>query len=239
MFAIGGQPTIRLSHVKRLSRHKPSACMRLTKYQYKRLQADIGGLTTLYAIIKAEKNKEKEPKPRVRFRFLLAEVKGFALQRLPSGYAAGAIACSSGGVCSARVSNTSLSLKNKTASAVLLLILAEVGGFALQRLPSGYAAGAIACSSGDVYSARVSNTSLSLKNKTASAALLLILAEREGFALQRLPSGYAAGAIACSSGDVCSARVSNTSLSLKNKTASAALLLILAEREGFEPSVRF
>ena len=47
--------------------------MRLTKYQYKRLQADIGGLTTLYAIIKAEKNKEKEPKPRVRFRFLLAE----------------------------------------------------------------------------------------------------------------------------------------------------------------------
>ena len=33
--------------------------MRLTKYQYKRLQADIGGLTTLYAIIKAEKNKEK------------------------------------------------------------------------------------------------------------------------------------------------------------------------------------
>ena len=40
--------------------------------QYKRLQADIGGLTTLYAIIKAEKHKEKEPKPRVRFRFLLA-----------------------------------------------------------------------------------------------------------------------------------------------------------------------
>ena len=51
--------------------------MRLTKYQYKRLQADIGGLTTLYAIIKAEKNKEKEPKPRVRFRFLLAERGGF------------------------------------------------------------------------------------------------------------------------------------------------------------------
>ena len=45
--------------------------------QYKRLQADIGGLTTLYAIIKAEKNKEKEPKPRVRFRFLLAEKEGF------------------------------------------------------------------------------------------------------------------------------------------------------------------
>ena len=77
MFAIGKQPTIRLSHVKQLSRHKPSACMRLTKYQYKRLQADIGGLTTLYAIIKAEKNKEKEPKPRVRFRFLLAERTGF------------------------------------------------------------------------------------------------------------------------------------------------------------------
>ncbi len=37
----------------------------------------IGGLTTLYAIIKAEKNKEKEPKPRVRFRFLLAESEGF------------------------------------------------------------------------------------------------------------------------------------------------------------------
>ena len=52
--------------------------MRLTKYQYKRLQADIGGLTTLYAIIKAEKNKEKEPNPRVRFRFLLAEREGFA-----------------------------------------------------------------------------------------------------------------------------------------------------------------
>ena len=51
--------------------------MRLTKYQYKRLQADIGGLTTLYAIIKTEKNKEKEPKPRVRFRFLLAEREGF------------------------------------------------------------------------------------------------------------------------------------------------------------------
>ena len=51
--------------------------MRLTKYQYKRLQADIGGLTTIYAIIKAEKNKEKEPKPRVRFRFLLAEREGF------------------------------------------------------------------------------------------------------------------------------------------------------------------
>ena len=51
--------------------------MRLTKYQYKRLQADIGGLTTLYAIIKAEKHKEKEPKPRVRFRFLLAEAEGF------------------------------------------------------------------------------------------------------------------------------------------------------------------
>lgn len=51
--------------------------MRLTKYQYKRLQADIGGLTTLYAIIKAEENKEKEPKPRVRFRFLLAEGEGF------------------------------------------------------------------------------------------------------------------------------------------------------------------
>ena len=68
---------MRLSHVKRLSRHKPSACMRLTKYQYKRLQADIGGLTTIYAIIKAEKNKEKEPKPRVRFRFLLAEGEGF------------------------------------------------------------------------------------------------------------------------------------------------------------------
>ena len=33
--------------------------MRLTKYQYNRLQADIGGLTTLYAIIKAEKNQEK------------------------------------------------------------------------------------------------------------------------------------------------------------------------------------
>ena len=51
--------------------------MRLTKYQYKRLQADIGGLMTLYAIIKAEKHKEKEPKPRVRFRFLLAESEGF------------------------------------------------------------------------------------------------------------------------------------------------------------------
>lgn len=51
--------------------------MRLTKYQYKRLQADIGGLMTLYAIIKAEKHKEKEPKPRVRFRFLLAEGEGF------------------------------------------------------------------------------------------------------------------------------------------------------------------
>ena len=51
--------------------------MRLTKYQYNRLQADIGGLTTLYAIIKAEKNKEKEPKLRVRFRFLLAEKMGF------------------------------------------------------------------------------------------------------------------------------------------------------------------
>ena len=48
--------------------------MRLTKYQYKRLQADIGGLTTLYAIIKAEKHKEKEPNPRVRFRFLLGLV---------------------------------------------------------------------------------------------------------------------------------------------------------------------
>lgn len=50
--------------------------MRLTKYQYKRLQADIGGLTTLYAIIKAEKHKEKEPKPRVRFRFLFGGERG-------------------------------------------------------------------------------------------------------------------------------------------------------------------
>ena len=54
--------------------------MRLTKYQYKQLQADIGGLTTLYAIIKAEKNKEKEPKPRVRFRFLLSEAAASQLE---------------------------------------------------------------------------------------------------------------------------------------------------------------
>jgi hypothetical protein len=57
----------------------------IDQIQYKRLKADIGGLTTLYAIIKAEKHKEKEPKPRVRFRFLLAENLKVNLNFLSSG----------------------------------------------------------------------------------------------------------------------------------------------------------
>ena len=54
-----------------------SVLLREVYFHLLTLKAKKGGLTTLYAIIKAEKNKEKEPKPRVRFRFLLAEGEGF------------------------------------------------------------------------------------------------------------------------------------------------------------------
>lgn len=60
-----------------LQYRKVSVLLRKVYFHLLTLKAKKGGLTTLYAIIKAEKNKEKEPKPRVRFRFLLAEGEGF------------------------------------------------------------------------------------------------------------------------------------------------------------------
>ena len=75
--------------------------------------------------------------------------------------------------------------------------MAEGEGFALQRLPTGNAEGTIACSPDMPRCGIIRGFCPRRINKKGNGCCLF-MAEGEGFALQRLPTGNAKGTIACS-----------------------------------------
>ena len=115
--------------------------------------------------------------------------------------------------------------------------MAEGEGFALQRLPTGNAKGTIACSPDMPRCGIIRGFCPRRINKKGNGCCLF-MAEGEGFALQRLPTGNARGTIACSP-DMPRCGIIRGFCPRRINKKGNGCCLFMAEGEGFEPPDTF